>query len=201
MTSCIKRSVIPAGDRVQRVRQAADNLSSTVNNLAQRVLPHAGKPNTLDRSPWNNPISHAPYARNANPMADAIRQIARAVDEFAREIGDVLQTEALPALPPTDVAPTPTSSVGGSTLDGRIAIRVVYQPYTEPMEIPAIDNFSIAAINCARVVVTQAPTEYLRSGTHVDFDFNGNSVLVRSIDGMTPGDPRVLTFTFVYFGV
>jgi hypothetical protein len=186
VATCIKRGVLNANDRLAR---SAAEVESASNDLARRVVPHAGAPRR-NAAQWGRPLQRgAGAAPGGDPIADAMRGLSRALTNFVRDATEAIQE-----------ASAPQPSVGGFGGE-RIAIRVVYQPYTEPMEIPGIENMAIAAVSCARVVVTQAPDEYLRSGSHVDFRQNGESVTARSIDGLTPGDPRILTFTFVYFGV
>ncbi|HET8938193.1 MAG TPA: hypothetical protein VFN67_32340 [Polyangiales bacterium] len=188
MATCIKRGVLNANDRLAR---SAAEVESAGNDLARRVVPHAGAPRRNNAVPWGRPLQRgAGAAPGGDPIADAMRGLSRALTNFVRD--------ATEAINEATAAAQPGASAFG---DGRLAIRIVYQPYTEPMEIPGIENMSIAAVSCARVVVTQSPDEYLRSGSHVDWRQNSDVVTVRSIDGLTPGDPRILTFTFVYFGV
>lgn len=179
MATCLPRSVLGAGDRPARIKKAADTVTAAANNLQKRVLPHAGSPRRGG-------------GMGSDPFGDALRALARGVDAFAREVSDALSEQAQQAREDAQTA--------AALEAGAVAIRVVYQPYTEPMSIP-LPNLSVAAISCARVVVTQAPNEFLLSGAAVDWQSGNGDITVRSIDGLTPGDPRILTFTFIYFGV
>jgi hypothetical protein len=196
VATCIKRGVLNANDRLTR---SAAEVESAADNLARRVVPHAGAPRRNNAVQWGRPLQRGAAYSTGDPIADAMQGLSRALANFVNDALGAIQEATAPQLPTASTATDGASSF--ATSDGRIAIRIVYQPYTEPMEIPGIENMSIAAVSCARAVLTQAPDTYLRSGSHVDFVQNGETVTARSIDGLTPGDPRIVTFTFVYFGV
>lgn len=190
MASCLKRAVLTAGDRPARINKAAAAVQAAAATTASRVQQHAGAP----ENPWSGgPLKHGSLA-GGNPILDAIRALGNAVDGFAKEVGQALSDNAREAREDAEAATAQQSA--------RVALGVVYQPYTEPMTIPAPQDFSVAAVLCARVVPTGAPAEFRRPGGYCDFTQGApNTLTIREIDGMTPDDPRTMTFTFVFFGV
>lgn len=191
MNTCVKRSVIGAGDRPTNVARAALQVQNAVNQLAQRVLPHAGSPQGGMNRGVGAPISHNPFA-GMNPVMDALRGVGQAIGNFAREVDNAIGQAA------RDAANTAAQGVAG-----KVAIRIVYQPYAEPMLIPwPDDELNLATVICGRAVRTDGVVERLLNGAEIDFDFADNHQLrVNSIDGMTPDPDKMITWTFVYFGV
>lgn len=189
MNTCVKRSVIGAGDRPTAVARAALQVQNAANQLAQRVLPHAGAPNTNGRG-VGAAIPHNPFGV-MNPIQDALRGLGQAIGNFAREVDNAIGQAARDA-----------QATAAAGTEGKVTLRIVYQPYVEPMFIPWPDEISIAAVICARAVRTDGVVERLLNGTEIDFDFADSSQLrVNSIDGMTPDPAKMITWTFVYFGV
>lgn len=190
MSTCAKRSVLGAGDRQAQITRAAAAVQAATQQLAQRVLPHAGSPLGSAR-PVGAAIPHNTLA-GYNPLQDALRNFGNALGQFAREVNNALEQDAKDAA---------TATKSGA--NGKVHLEIIYQPYTEPMTIPWPDTvMSVAAVMCARAVVTADPTERLLNGSEIDFDFATNHQLkVNSIDGMTPDATKMITWTFVYFGV
>lgn len=182
MATCIKRSVLQAGNRPARIQAAASALQAAANQAVQRVAPHAGSGMPM------GPVSHA--GRSGNTLPDIVRALAKAIDQFARDVSDAMTQQA---------AADRAAELAASS-DARMRIYVVYQPYAEPMSIPLPTDFTVAAISCARAVYTASPNTVLINGSTVEWDVGGSDIIVRSIDGMTPS-AAVITFTFVYFGV
>lgn len=190
MASCLKRAVLTAGDRPARIKAAASTVQAALAETAKRVQPHAGAPAGGYQTPG---LRHGALS-GGNPILDALKALGQAVDGFAREVSDALSDAARQA--------RETAATLEAQQLARIAVGIVYQPYTEPMTIPAPEGLSVAAVLCARAVITSAPDEYLRPGTACDFKTEGADKLsIREIDGMTIGDPRTITFTFVFVGV
>jgi hypothetical protein len=135
------------------------------------------------------PLSHG---GQGSTLEDAIREIARAVDGFAQSITDHVAAQA---------AADRAAALAGST-EAKVQLHVVYQPYLEPMELPApADGLSLAAVQCARAVLTATPEVVLLNGSHVDWIAGGaTGVIARSIDGMTPS-AATITWIFIYYGV
>lgn len=183
--TCVKRSVLGAGDRAANIKKAAAAVQAAANQIQQRVLPHAGSP-LGQRRAVGMAIPHNALG-GYDPIADAIRALGQAVSGFARAVDDALNT------------PVEVQQLAPAV--GRLAIRIVYQPYTEPMLIPWPDELSVAAVSCARAVRTDGVVERLLNGSEVDFDFAGTQLRVNSIDGMTPDATKMITWTFVYFGI
>ena len=189
MNTCVKRSVIGAGDRPTAVARAALQVQNAANTLAQRVMPHAGSPNASSRG-VGAALPHNPFAA-FNPIQDALRGLGQSIGNFAREVDRAIGQAARDA-----------QEQAAKGIEGQVTLRIIYQPYVEPMMIPWPDEFSVAAVICARAVRTDGVTERLLNGTEIDFDFADSSQLrVNSIDGMTPDPDKMITWTFVYFGV
>jgi hypothetical protein len=190
MSTCVKRSVLGAGDRQAAITRAAAAVQAATQQLAQRVVPHAGSPLGSPRG-VGMAIPHSMLG-GYNPIQDALRNLGNAMNTFAREVNNALAQAARDA--------ADARAVGAP---GKVALRIVYQPYTEPMNIPwPDDEMAVAAVICARAVRTDGVVERLLNGSEIDFDFADNHQLkVNSIDGMTPDATKMITWTFVYFGV
>lgn len=190
MNTCVKRSVIGAGDRPANVARAALQVQNAINQLTKRVLPHAGSPAGGNRR-VGAALPHNPFGA-MNPIMDALRGVGQAIGNFAREVDNALGQAA------RDAADQAAQGVAG-----KVAIRIVYQPYEEPMLIPwPDDELNLATVICGRAVRTDGVVERLLNGSEIDFDFADNHQLrVNSIDGMTPDPTKMITWTFVYFGV
>lgn len=180
MATCLKRSVLGAGNRPERVQAAASTVKAATQRVLQRVAPHSGAGRM-------GPLSHG---GQGSTLEDAIREIARAVDAFVQSITDHVAAQA---------AEDRAAALATST-EAKVQLHVVYQAYSEPMEIPAPVNMSLAAVQCARAVLTASPNTVLINGSSVEWSMGSGGILVRSIDGMTPS-AAIITWTFVYYGV
>jgi hypothetical protein len=189
MNTCVKRSVLGAGDRQGAITRAAAAVQAAVQQLQQRVQPHAGSPQGGARH--STAIPHNGFG-SYDPIQDALRGLGNAIGTFAREVDNALGQAARDA--------AEARAVGAA---GKVALRIVYQPYEEPMFIPwPDDELVLATVICGRAVRTDGVVERLLNGAEIDFDFSTNHQLkVNSIDGMTPDATKMITWTFVYFGV
>jgi len=189
--TCVKRSVLGAGDRQAAIERAALAVQAAANQLSQRVLPHAGSPQGSGQRGVGMAIPHGQLGGGYDPLQQTLRALGQAISTFARVVNDALGQAARDA--------AAAAAVGATS---KVAIRIVYQPYTEPMNIPWPDEeLSVAAVTCARAVRTDGVVERLLNGSEIDFDFADNHQLrVNSIDGMTPDTTKMITWTFVYFG-
>lgn len=178
--TCLKRSVLGAGNRPERVQAAANEVRQAAARTLRRVQPHSGAGRI-------SPLSHGGAGWG---LDDAIRDMARAIDQWTQAVTDSIAQQAA-----ADRASELTTST-----EAKVQLHIVYQPYSEPMEIPLPENMSLAAVQCARAVVTAAPETVLINGCNVEWVMGSGGITVRSIDGMTP-HPRIITWTFVYFGV
>jgi len=181
--------VLTAGDRPARVNAAAAAVQSAVAAAQNAVQPHAG----AKQNKWNGgPLKHGTLA-GGDSIMDALRALGQAVGGLAKEVSDALGEAARKEREAADELE--------ALQQAKVAIGIVYQPYTEPMNIPAPD-ISVAAVVCVRAVITSAPNEFLRPGSACDFVYHdSDTIRIREIDGFTPGDPRTITFTFVFVGV
>jgi hypothetical protein len=190
MATCLKRSVLGAGDRQAAITKAAAAVQAATLQLSQRVQPHAGSPLGAPRS-VGAAIPHSQLG-GYNPIQDALRNLGNTVGAFARAVNNALDQAAKDA--------AEAAAIGAA---GKVAVRIIYQPYIEPMFIPwPDDELIVATVMCGRAVPTANPTERLLNGSEVDFDFFDNHQLkVNSIDGMTPDSTKMITWCFLYFGV
>jgi hypothetical protein len=74
-------------------------------------------------------------------------------------------------------------------------------PYTEPMMVPLPPNMTPLGMIALRIISPNEITRYFRSGVACDFMPYGARAMIRSIDGMTIGDPTVLNYVFAFYGV
>ena len=190
MSTCLKRSVLNAGDRLAAVKRAAAAVQAATSQLQRRVQPHAGSPLSGIRRGVGAPIPHNSLGNGYDPIQDALRQLGGALGQFTRAVDDALNEAARES--------RETSALGEA---GRFVTYIVYQPYLEPMWIPWPTQISVATVMCGRAVSTENPTERLLNGSEVDFDFDGDQLKVFSIDGMTPDPAKMITWTFLYFGI
>lgn len=189
--TCVKRSVLNAGDRQANITRAAAAVQAAALQLSQRVLPHAGSQHGSPGRGVGGAIPHGSLG-TYNPFQSALNTLGSALGQFAREVTNALEQNAKDA-----------QDAANAGVNGAVALEIVYQPYTEPMFIPQPDTqLIVATVMCGRAVPTANPTERLLNGSEVDFDFAPNHQLkVNSIDGMTPNPDKMITWTFLYFGV
>lgn len=188
MATCAPRSVLGAGDRPARIQQLAAQVEAAARQLTQRVQPHAGAPG------GNRGLGAIPHGGSnglGGPILDALRNLGNAMSGFAREVGDSIRETTNNERAAQNTQPL-----------AKVALRIIYQPYTEPMFIENPAELITAAVMCWRAVPTANPSERLLNGSECDFDFADNSRLkINSIDGMTPDASKMITWTFVYVGV
>lgn len=188
MSTCVKRSVLGAGDRQAAVKRAAAAVQAAALQLTQRVQPHAGSPLGAPRG-VGAAIPHSQIG-GYNPMQEALRNIGNAINQFAREVNNALGEAAREA-----------AEARASGANGKLTLRLLYQPYTEPMFIPwPSDEVAVAAVMCARAV-SSVSGERLLNGTEVDYQFAGTQIQINSIDGMTPDPLKPIAWVFIYFGI
>lgn len=201
MSTCAKRSVLNAGDRPHDVRRAALEVQSALNALQSRVLPHNG---SAARVPGNygRPLNHGALG-GMGP--DPLAALARAVSGLSRAVSDSLQTPKGP-VGWTGGRPTDSSGTAGARGTGfqevRILSTVFTAAYTEPMDIPLPTDFRPITVIAGLISDPNDQNRYFRSGVACDWKFssNANKLTLRSIDGMTIGDPTIIQYTFIYFG-
>lgn len=197
MSTCAKRSVIQVGDRPARVRKAALEVQSAARAAQQRVLPSTGQRAASAGRPLNHGMS------GMDPLA----ALARAIDQMAREVSDAFGPPQGPMGGGRSSTTANTSAGTGGTGNGgysraEVLTMDVDAPYTEPMPLVNPNGFRTVAIIAGRIRDLANPTRYFRSGVGCDWYANGNNnIVLRSIDGMTIGDPTVLRFTFILYGV
>lgn len=206
MSTCAKRSVIQVGDRPARVKKAALAVQAAAAALQQRQLPATGQRGMPSGA--GRPLNHSSLGGGMDPLA----KLARALDQLARETADAFRAPQGPVGHSGGRQPnTGSTNVGNGTgttgtsgtgtfAQGVTIIGTFEAPYTEPMFIPLPPNFNPAAVIAARIIAPDDITRYFRSGVGCDAIPYGNRILLRSIDGMTIGDPTVLHYTFVYYG-
>lgn len=204
MSTCAKRDVIQVGDRPARVKKAALAVQAAAQALQQRQLPATGQRGMPSGA--GRPLNHG--ALGADPLA----KLAQAIDKLARETADAFRAPQGPVGHSGGRQPnTGSTNVGNGTgttggsgtgtfVDGVVKIGTYEAPYTEPMYIPLPPNFTPYAVIAARIIAPDDITRYFRSGVGCDAIPFGARMLLRSIDGMTIGDPTVLRYTFVYYG-
>ena len=205
MSTCAKRDVIQVGDRPARVKKAALAVQAAARAVQQRQLPATGQRGMPSGA--GRPLGHGSLG------GDPLGNLARALEQLARETADAFRAPQgpvghsggrQPATGSTSVGNgTGTGgAIGGGTFQqGAVVVGTFEAPYTEPMFIPLPPNFNPAAVIAARIIDPTNITRYFRSGVGCDAIPYGNRILLRSIDGMTIGDPTVLQYTFVYYGV
>jgi hypothetical protein len=205
MSTCAKRDVIQVGDRPARVKKAALAVQAAAQALQQRQLPATGQRGMPSGA--GRPINHGGLG-GADPLA----KLARALEQLARETADAFRAPQGPVGHSGGRQPnTGSTNVGngsgttgangtGAFTQGAVMIGTYEAPYTEPMFIPLPPNFTPAAVIAARIIAPTDITRYFRSGVGCDAIPYGNRMLLRSIDGMTIGDPTVLHYTFIYYG-
>ena len=198
MSTCLKRNVLQAPDRPGLAARDALAFAESVKNAQQRVLPHAGS--------TGRPMGNAgrPLNHGGNPLTGltrALTSIAQATSPQRAGAGISPVNGGRGTSPNTPQAGT--SGVPGSGFaEGRLLMFKLYGVYTEPMEIPRPANMVVEAVIAARIYAPSDPSRYFRNGVACDFQISNtpNNLTIRSIDGMTIGDPTVLLFTFFYFG-
>jgi hypothetical protein len=205
MSTCAKRSVLNAGNRPMDVKRAALAVQSAANAFQQRQLPHTGSTGR----PMGTMAAGRPLTHSRLGGSDPFSQLARAVDQLARATGDALAPPRGPVGWTGGRTPNAPGG-GGSNLGGgvpgtfqrgEIVIGTHEAPYTEPLFVPLPPNFNPVAVIAARIIDTDNITRYFRTGVGCDFIPYGARAMIRSIDGMTIGDPTVLTYTFIFYGV
>ena len=199
MSTCAKRALIQVGDRPARVKQAALAVQSAADALQQRTMPHSGS----TMRPSGRQLNHGALGKR-DPIAD----LARALTNFAREVDDAFSKPQGPVGNTggirTDTSGTkPSTNTNSNRFDTVTAVAYVYSAaYTEPMEIPIPTKFRPITIIAGRIDDPSNPDRFFRSGVACDWKpgSNPNKVTLRSIDGMTIGDPTIIQYTFIYFG-
>lgn len=196
MSTCAKRDVIQVGDRPARVKKAALAVQAAAQALQQRQLPATGQRGMPSGA--GRPLNHG--ALGADPLA----KLAQALDRLARETADAFRAPQGPVGHSggrqSNTGGTTSTGSTGQFVDGVVKIGTYEAPYTEPMYIPLPPNFTPYAVIAARIIAPDDITRYFRSGVGCDAIPYGARMLLRSIDGMTIGDPTVLRYTFVYYG-
>lgn len=188
MSTCVKRSVLGAGDRQAAITRAAAAVQAATMQLTQRVQPHAGSPLGAPRMP-GMAIPHSTLG-GYNPIQDALRNIGSAINNFAREVNNALGEAA---------RESEAAAAGGKF--GKFVVETPQQPYVEPMFLPRPTNLLVNCVVCARAVGLANPAERLLNGSEVDFNFVGTQIQINSIDGMSPDPTKVINWVFLLFGI
>jgi len=89
MSTCAKRSVLQAGDRPGRVRQAALAVQAAANNFRRRQLPATG----TQGNPFGNGLRLSPYQPRQIGLGnmDPFEQLVNAIDGLARDVADTFR--------------------------------------------------------------------------------------------------------------
>lgn len=188
MSTCVKRSVLGAGDRQAAVKRAAAAVQAAALQATQRVQPHAGSPLGAPRG-IGAAIPHSQLG-GYNPMQEALRNISNTIGAFAQAVNKALEESAREA-----------AEARASGANGKLTLRLLYQPYTEPMFIPwPSDEVAVAAVMCARAT-SSVTGEHLLNGSEIEYQFAGTQIQINSIDGMTPDATKPIAWVFIYFGI
>jgi len=223
MSTCAKRALIQVGDRPGRVRKAALAVQSAVQQMQPRVLPQLGgfgRPMGMP-SNYGRPLNLAPLGSMGGGAYNPMELLARSVGTLGREVADAFAPPRGPVGHSGGRQPNAARGTGGTGIGdgtgtgpatgggvgpgtfarGELVIGEFEAPYTEPMLIPLPPNFTPAAVIAGRIIAPSDITRYFRSGVGCDAVPYGARMLLRSIDGMTIGDPTVLRYTFIYYGI
>lgn len=207
MSTCAKRFVVQVGDRPARVERAALAVQSNARQMTPRVLPATGGTGRPTGSQmFGRPLNHSALG-GMDPFSGLARAISEAFNSPQGPVGHSGGQNQSSARGNAGGNAGGQASGGGTTpsgtlVNGRMIILAWGAPYTEPMSILRPAGFRIAAIMAARIISPSEPARYFRSGVGCDFEDLGEParISIRSVDGMTIGDPTVLQWTFVYFG-
>lgn len=203
MSTCAKRSVLNAPDREGMVKRAALEAQSAANTLQNRILPHTGG--------MGRPMGSMPAGRQLNHGTlggvgrDPLAALARAVGALGDATSNALRK---PQGPVGWTGGRATNGAGQGGLQGSnfspvsMYATVFTAAYTEPMEIPLPPKFRPITVIAGLISDPGDQDRYFRSGVSCDWKFSTdpNHLTLRSIDGMTIGDPTIIQYTFIYFG-